>query len=105
MSVPKVSGSMSTTRSNSRPLASTGDSDRMREVGRKAPAGRSATPITLAIPSSCAASQVSRIAPSSDADRCTTGAPLLRTEVGTLASGRTARMTGSASAITSAGVR
>ena len=31
--------------------------------------------------------------------------PLLRIEVGTLASGRTARMTGSASAMTSSGVR
>ena len=31
--------------------------------------------------------------------------PLLRIEVGTLASGSTARMTGSASAMTSAGVR
>ena len=34
-----------------------------------------------------------------------TGIPLLRTDVGTLASGTTARMTGSASAITSSGVR
>ena len=34
-----------------------------------------------------------------------TGMPLSRIEVGTLASGSTARITGSASAITSAGVR
>ena len=38
-------------------------------------------------------------------DPCSTGTPLLRTEVGTLASGSTARMTGSASAMTSSGVR
>ncbi|CAB4705304.1 unannotated protein [freshwater metagenome] len=36
---------------------------------------------------------------------CSTGTPLLRTEVGTLASGIAARITGSASAITSVGVR
>ena len=56
-------------------------------------------------PSACSASQVSRIEPSSDADPWTTGTPLLRMDVGTLASGSTARMTGSASAMTSSGVR
>ncbi len=61
--------------------------------------------MTQAIPSACAASQVSRIEPRSEADPCTTGTPLLRMEVGTLASGSTARMTGSASAMTSSGVR
>ena len=61
--------------------------------------------MTQAIPSSCSASQVSRIESRSDTDPCTTGTPLLRIEVGTLASGSTARMTGSASAITSSGVR
>ena len=34
-----------------------------------------------------------------------TGTPVLRMEAGTLASGSTARMTGSASAMTSCGVR
>ena len=38
-------------------------------------------------------------------DPWTTGMPLLRIEVGTLASGSAARITGSASAITSSGVR
>ena len=61
--------------------------------------------MTQAIPSACSASQASRIESSSDADPCTTGTPLLRIEVGTLASGSTARMTGSASAMTSSGVR
>ena len=36
---------------------------------------------------------------------CRTGTPVLRMEVGTFASGSTSRITGSASAITSAGVR
>ena len=40
-----------------------------------------------------------------DVTRGATGTPLLRIEVGTLASGSTARMTGSASAMTSSGVR
>ena len=61
--------------------------------------------MTQAIPSACAASQASRMPSSSDADPWTTGMPLLRIEVGTLASGSTARMTGSASAMTSCGVR
>ena len=61
--------------------------------------------MTQAIPSACAASQASRIASRSAADPWTTGTPVLRIEVGTLASGSTARMTGSASAMTSSGVR
>jgi hypothetical protein len=61
--------------------------------------------MTQAIPSACAASQVSRIELRSEADPWTTGTSLLRMEVGTLASGSTARMTGSASAMTSSGVR
>jgi hypothetical protein len=61
--------------------------------------------MTQAIPSACAASQPSRIELSSEARPCTTGTPLVRMEVGTLASGSTARMTGSASAMTSFGVR
>ena len=61
--------------------------------------------MTQAIPSACAASQVSRIESRSDVEPWTTGTPLLRMEVGTLASGSTARMTGSASAMTSSGVR
>ena len=61
--------------------------------------------MTQAIPSACVASHVSRIDPRSDAGAWTTGRPLLRMEVGTLASGSAARMTGSASAITSDGVR
>jgi hypothetical protein len=48
---------------------------------------------------------VSRIGPRSDADPYRTGRPLLRMEIGTLASGSTARMTGSATAMTSSGVR
>ena len=47
----------------------------------------------------------SRIEPSSDVDPWTTGMPLLRIDVGTLASGSTALITGSASAMTSSGVR
>jgi hypothetical protein len=61
--------------------------------------------MTQATPSPCEASQVSRIGCRSEADRRTTGTPVLRMEVGTLASGSTARMTGSASAMTSSGVR
>ena len=61
--------------------------------------------MTQAIPSACAASQVSRTEPRSEYPRRTTGTPLLRMEVGTLASGSAARMTGSASAMTSVGVR
>jgi hypothetical protein len=61
--------------------------------------------MTHAVPSACAASHASRIWPSSAVDPWTTGRPLLRMEVGTLASGSTARMTGSASVMTSSGVR
>ena len=61
--------------------------------------------MTHATPSACSAAQAARIASSSASDPCRTGMPLLRIDVGTLASGRAARMTGSASAMTSAGVR
>ena len=61
--------------------------------------------MTQAMPSACAACQVSRIEARSDVDPCTTGISLLRMEVGTLASGKTDLITGSASAITSSGVR
>ena len=61
--------------------------------------------MTQAMPSACVASQVSRIEPRSDVGPWTTWTPLLRMEIGTLASGNTARMTGSASAMTSSGVR
>ena len=61
--------------------------------------------MTQAIPSALSASQPSSTEPSSDDGPWTTGIPLLRTEVGTLASGRTARITGSASAMISSGVR
>ena len=61
--------------------------------------------MTQAIPSACSASQVRRSSRSSDAGPWTTGTPVLRIEVGTLASGSTARITGSASAMTSSGVR
>ena len=43
--------------------------------------------------------------PTETVDPCATGTLVRRTEVGTLASGITARMTGSASAMTSCGVR
>jgi hypothetical protein len=98
--VPNASGSTRTTRSNSSPFDSSGVSDRTRDVARNV-----GSPMTQAIPSACSASQVSRIESSSATGPWTTGTPLLRMEVGTLASGSTARMTGSASAMTSSGVR
>ncbi len=63
------------------------------------------SPMTQATPSRWSASQSSSIAARSDVRPWTTGTPVLRTEVGTLASGTTARITGSASTMTSAGVR
>ena len=54
---------MRTTRSNSSPFDSSGVSDRTRDVARNV-----GSPMTQAIPSACAASQVSRIGPRSDAD-------------------------------------
>ena len=51
MPEPNASGSMRTTRSNSSPLASSGVSDRTRDVARNA-----GSPMTQAIPSACAAS-------------------------------------------------
>jgi hypothetical protein len=98
--VPNASGSTRTTRSNSRPFTSSGVSDRTRDV-----AGNAGSPTTQAIPSSCSASQAPTIPSSSAIEAWTTGTPVLRIEVGTLASGRAARITGSASAMTSAGVR
>src|SRR3982750_4110480 len=102
MPVPNVSGSTRTTRSDSSPFDSSGVSDRMRDVPRNV-----GSPMTQAMPSpsACAASQVSTIDPSCVADPWRTGTPLLRMEVGTLASGITARMTGSALALASAGAR
>src|SRR5215470_16465160 len=94
MPSPNASGSTRTTRSNSSPLASSGVSDRTRDV-----AANVASPMTAAIPSACAASQAPRIASRSETGPCKTGTPVLRMEVGTLASGSTARMTGSASAM------
>src|SRR2546421_13110287 len=58
---PNVSGSMRTTRSNSSPFDSSGVSDRTRDVARNV-----GSPMTQAIPSACAASQVSRIEPRSE---------------------------------------
>ena len=52
--------------------------------------------MTQAVPSGCSASQASRTVPRSEADPWTPGTPVLRMEVGTLASGSAARMTGSA---------
>ena len=66
--------------------------------------GRS-SPITQAMPSSCAASQAARIPSRSAGVAWRTGTPLARTETGTFASGRAARIAGSASAMTSSGVR
>ena len=66
--VPNASGSTRTTRSNSSPFDSSGVSDRTRDVARNV-----GSPMTQAIPSACAASQVSRIEPSSEAAPCTTG--------------------------------
>ncbi len=57
------------------------------------------------IPSVCWASHDSIIEVDSDVRPCTTGMPLRRMEVGTLASGRTVRMIGSASVMISSGVR
>jgi hypothetical protein len=71
----------------------------MRDVALKV-----GSPMTQASPSACAASQVSRIEPRPEADPWTTGRLLLM-EVGMLASGSTARMTGSTSVMTSSGVR
>jgi hypothetical protein len=61
--------------------------------------------MTQASPSPWPASQPSTMEPTSDVDPCTTGIPLRRIDVGTFASGSTARMTGSASAMTSSSVR
>jgi hypothetical protein len=61
--------------------------------------------ITQAVPSTCVASHVSMIDVRSATAPCATGTPVLRIEVGTLASGTAARITGSAAAMTSAGVR
>ena len=80
-------------------------SQRTRDVAPNALASISPAPMTQAMPSGWVASHVSRIEPRSDASAWTTGRPLLRIEVGTLASGSAARMTGSAFAMTSAGVR
>src|ERR1700676_861442 len=74
---PNASGAMRTTRSNSSPFDSSGVSDRTRDVARNV-----GSPMTQAIPSACAASQVSRIKPRSEADPYTTGTSLLRMEVG-----------------------
>src|SRR5213078_1002055 len=70
--VPNVSGSTSTTRSNSSPLASTGVSDLTRGV-----AGKAGAPMTQATPSpsACAASHPSMTWPRSDAGPCRTGMP------------------------------
>ncbi len=78
------------------PFDSSAVSDRTRDVAWKVPSARPSALMTQAIPSAFAASQVSRTESSSDVDPCTTGTSLLRMEVGTLASGSTARMTGSA---------
>ena len=59
---------MRTTRSNSSPFDSSGVSDRTRDVARNV-----GSPMTQAIPSACAASQVSRIEPRSEADPCYDG--------------------------------
>src|ERR1039457_6044651 len=96
---------MRTTRSNSSPFDSSGVSDRTRDVARAVFSKNAGSPMTQAIPSACAASQVPRIEPRSETDPCTTGTSLLLLEAGTLASGSTARMTGSASAMTPSGVR
>ena len=104
MPVPKASGSTSTTRSNSSPFACSGVSARTRDVGGSARTSIE-VPITAAMPSECVASHASRIAPSSDIAPCATGMPFPRTDTGTLAVGIAARMTGSASAMTSRGVR
>ena len=104
MPSPNDSGSTSTTGSNSSPLDRSGVSERTRGVGRKVPSSIS-LPMTQAIPSSWAATQVSMMDASPAVAPCSTGTPLLRTEVGTSASGNTVLITGSASAITSSGVR
>src|SRR5688500_6769138 len=100
MPSPNDSGSTRTTRSNSSPFDSSGVSDRTRSVGTN-----DGAPMTQAIPSGSSASQAATTDSSSDTDPCATGMPDERTEVGTLASGSAARMTGSASAMTSEGVR
>lgn len=100
MPSPNRSGSTSTTRSNSSPFASSGVSERTRSR-----AANPGSPITHAMPSGCSASQASRITSRSAIGARVTGIPLLRTEVGTFASGIAARISGSASSMISLGVR
>jgi len=80
-------------------------SDRTGAVSLNVPSSMPFVPMTQAMPSARAASQVSRIEPRSDVGRWTTWTPVLRMEVGTLASGNTARITGARSAMISSGVR
>ena len=61
--------------------------------------------MTQPMPSACPSSHAATTASRSATEPCSTGTPLLRIDVGTFASGSTARITGSASAMTSAGVR
>ncbi|GAB1332033.1 hypothetical protein ACE1SV_63720 [Streptomyces sennicomposti] len=83
--VPNASGSTSTTRPNSGPLAGSGVGDRTH-----GPPAKVGSPITQAMPSGCVAGQVSSTAGTSAPEPCTTGRPLLRTDTGTLASGSAA---------------
>ncbi len=61
--------------------------------------------MTHAVPSACSASHAPRTASRSATAPWATGTPVLRTDVGTFASGIAARTTGSASAMISRGVR
>src|SRR5262245_58789649 len=75
MPVPNASGSTRTTRSNSSPFDSSGVSDWTRDGALNV-----GSPMTQAIPSACAASQVPRIEPRSEVDPWTTGTSLVRSD-------------------------
>ena len=100
---PNASGSTRTTRSNSRPFVSSGASDgTLRSPATPGHVGDHRSRRQCRRSSRRARCRAPIADPTSNR---MTGTPLLRTDVGTLASGITALMTGSASAITSSGVR
>ena len=99
----ELSGSTRTTRSNSSPFDSSGVSDLTRDVARNGTATARADDAggPVGMRGEPGVQDRAQLQGGSVDD----GMPLLRMDVGTLASGITALMTGSASAMTSSGVR